>query len=175
MSRYTRNISSRLGRYERPRFGGSGFGEGAYSQFDWRSTSPEDETASWHPEFNMEEAAAQEERRAEAGLPPMISSGDDSGTDWGAIGGAITSIFGMLAPVGIGVWQSEQAKDAAEKARKREEARLGEMARQRALMTGYGPPPPAKGSGKVGLFIGLGVTALVAIVSVIVIVKRTGK
>ena len=33
MSRYTRNFSSRLGRYEKPRFGGSGVGDQFGSQF----------------------------------------------------------------------------------------------------------------------------------------------
>ena len=112
MSRYTRNISSRLGGYE--------------------------------------------------------SSQDD-------LGSFVIDLIGVLAPVGLGLYQIDRQAAADRKARKREEARLAELARQRALAGRYRPPPTKRS--KAGLFIGLGVAALVSIVGVIilvVVVKKKG-
>ena len=165
MSRYTRNISSRLGRYERPRFGESGsmfdFGPGFDLGFE---SDPVPGVGVLAPDYDP--------ATGEAVTPDSGATDADSGTDWGAVGGFVTGLIGAFAPIGIGIWQSQQQKDAAEKARKREQARLAEMARQRALMPGYAPPPPKS---KAGLVIGLSVAALAIVGVIILVVKKKGR
>ena len=183
MSRYTRRTQSRLGGYERQKFGGSGHPqfeglgqitplapgtEYNYTGFMQIPTTPvATDTAGtplpsggapWRPGYTP--------------TPTEVTAsqgGADTGTNWGAVGGFVSSFIGALAPVAGGLYmQSQQAAQQKDLMQMAQQAAMAQSQPQQPtiIMQGGG------GGSKKGLYIGLGVAALAAVIVIIILVSR---